>query len=122
MLTRHDTRSHTRPVCLQKRELIARSGYLLVNRNHRKWERRLVDLVEGFAVLYADEHAKQRGDALEVHIPSIPSIPWENSLARVWCRIPDQVIELEGFRVHIEQAEVRKSTTRANSCLSRRSS
>jgi len=72
MLTRHDTR----PVCRQKRELIARSGYLLVNRNHRKWERRLVDLVEGFAVLYVDEHAKQRGDALEVHIPSIPSIPW----------------------------------------------
>ncbi|ELR13266.1 phospholipase D active site domain containing protein [Acanthamoeba castellanii str. Neff] len=63
-----------------KRELIARSGYLLVNRNHRKWERRLVDLVEGFAVLYVDEHAKQRGDALEV-------------------------IALEGFRVHIEQAE-----------------
>lgn len=66
------THAHTRTVCRQKRELIARSGYLLVNRNHRKWERRLVDLVEGFAVLYVDEHAKQRGDALEVHIPYIP--------------------------------------------------
>jgi hypothetical protein len=38
----------------------------LVSKNRKKWKRRLVELVEGFAVFYADEHAKQDGNAIEV--------------------------------------------------------